>query len=63
MEGGDRMISYKQLIKWRKESLRMKNAIDEDRTPEKVVTFQELNERILSLTQELIDQYLIRRKS
>lgn len=57
------MISYKQLIKWRKESLRMKNAIDEDRTPEKVVTFQELNERILSLTQELIDQYLIRRKS
>lgn len=57
------MISYKQLIKWRKESLRMKNAIDEDRTPEKVVTFQELNERILSLTQELIDQYLIRRKA
>ena len=53
-------ISYRQLIKWRKEALRIKfiNAFEKEETSE-----TEMVRRILALTQELIDQCLIRRKS
>ena len=61
-------ISYRKLIKWRKEALHDKIApkyivnpdegIDESFYHEEVNT---LNQRILDLTQELIDQHLISR--
>lgn len=62
-------ISYRKLIKWRKEALHDKIApkyivnpdegVDEGFYNDEIRT---LTERILDLTQELIDQYLIRRK-
>lgn len=50
------MISERKLKKWRKEALRRKNYID---TNEPVRTLQYFAERILELTQELLDQRLI----
>lgn len=61
------MISERTLKKWRKESLRgdlldskIKN--EDDIVICMEVCIAELHERVLRLTQELLDQHLMRRK-
>ncbi len=56
MKGGEEMTTERALKRWRKEALMMKEDPDPDNVYE-----QELAERILRLTQELLDQYLIRK--
>jgi len=59
-------ISYRKLIKWRKEALQHKR-IQEGEVSGGVLgsatESESYIEKVLELTQELIDQYLIRRKS
>ena len=57
-------ISYRQLIKWRKEALHDKQLINHKDSVGVMVTRDHNNyiEKVLKLTQELIDQHLIRRK-
>ena len=50
------MITERTLKRWRKE------ALNNLRDPEQLTTTKELSERILKMTQELLDQHLIRRK-
>ena len=55
------MITERTLRKWRGESLKLKDAADKGHA---IVTIgaKEINERILRLTQELLDQHLLRKE-
>jgi len=53
------MISKRQLTKWRKEALRRSFNMD---TQEPVRTLQHFSDRILKLTQELLDQHMLRKE-
>jgi hypothetical protein len=66
MKGGDLMtISYRKLIKYRKEALHQK-LIREPLGSERIITSPEevstQIDRILELTQELIDQHLVNKE-
>jgi len=53
------MITERTLRKWRADALKFKMDIQKTTTPSPIVV--ELCNRILKLTQELLDQYLIGR--
>lgn len=55
------MISKRTLEKWRKESLKQLQEILDGSTKiiDKIGFTKELNERVLKLTQELLDQQLL----
>ena len=60
------MISERTLKKWRRDALNTQYLIDSAENPNPYTTIslshaQEKDERILRLTQELMDAYLIRR--
>jgi hypothetical protein len=56
------MISERTLKKWRKEALQLKIYLNcEDEKPTTALQLDELYNRILVLTQELIDNYLIKK--
>jgi hypothetical protein len=50
------MISYRTLRNWRRDALKERNKLDQ--SPNNV---NELCDRILRLTQELLDQHLLRK--
>jgi hypothetical protein len=56
-----KMISKRLLEKWRKESLKQLQEILDGSTKiiDKIGFTKELNERVLKLTQELLDQQLL----
>ena len=53
------MISERTLRKWRGDSLKALKIIEERNAPS---TSSHVHERVLKLTQELLDQHLLRRK-
>lgn len=59
-------ISKRTLLKWRKEALRNQEVKSDtmdmyaESAPNLSIAFTEANERILQLTQELIDQQLLK---
>jgi len=53
-------ITKRTLERWRKEALELRNLSGD---LEEIVLINSLTERILRLTQVLLDQHLIRRKS
>ncbi len=58
------MITERTLRKWRKESLKETlsyNSLSDNDSKEKISWINELNTRILRMTQELLDQHLLRR--
>lgn len=60
------MISERTLKRWRKEALALNQRTSQSESSEitkaaKIIT-DELNERILKLTQELMDQHLLRKR-
>lgn len=61
------MITRRTLERWRRESLTsntaLLNALTLDKERTKIaIEIDELNKRILKLTQELLDQHLIKRR-
>jgi len=55
------MISKRLLTKWRKQALQEANKISTFPPDDLTVRWLEIQERILRLTQELLDQELLRR--
>jgi len=57
------MISEKTLRKWRKEALKCDKTIPEggEGLAHRTFQYEECQERILRLTQELLDQHLLRK--
>lgn len=58
------MISERTLRQWRKQSLQKNQALHglpKEGLDVTVLEWQTLNDRILRLTQELLDQYLLRK--
>jgi len=57
------MISEKTLRKWRRDALQPTNVMDQSKPLVDILSFQsiEMKERILRLTQELLDAHLMRK--
>lgn len=57
------MITERTLKKWRKEALKANVGLDPNSIPRDglITVINELAERILRMSQELLDQYLMRR--
>ncbi|MFA5543035.1 MAG: hypothetical protein WCY49_07075 [Anaerovoracaceae bacterium] len=53
------MITKRTLENWRKESLGRIKVIKEEKVPDNLFSTAKLDKRILSLTQELLDQILL----
>ena len=58
------MITERMLKKWRKEALRDYNPDEKDHFDRTRITFllEDANNHILKMTQELLDQHLLRRE-
>jgi len=58
------MITERTLRRWRRDALRFPslNSVDKEGINSDLLIRNELNERILRLTQELMDQWLVRKE-